>query len=32
MTGTNLCSADLTGAVWIEGRTCQLGSIGTCMR
>jgi hypothetical protein len=28
--GTNLYAADLTGAIWIDGRTCQLGSIGTC--
>ncbi|MFM8894867.1 MAG: pentapeptide repeat-containing protein [Actinomycetales bacterium] len=28
--GTNLYAADLTGAIWVDGRTCQLGSIGTC--
>lgn len=28
---SDLGYADLSGATWIDGKTCELGSIGTCM-
>jgi len=35
MTGANITGAifdeaNLSGATWIDGRTCALGSVGTC--
>ena len=29
--GADLTGADLVGVTWINGKTCQAGSIGTCV-
>ena len=30
ITGAIFEEANLSGAIWIDGRTCALGSVGTC--
>lgn len=31
LTGANLTAARLGGAIWIDGRTCSLDSVGSCL-
>jgi uncharacterized protein YjbI with pentapeptide repeats len=32
LSGATLADADLSGTVWIDGRRCKKGSVGSCIR